>query len=244
MYFISNYLERNNTIATPITSQIYHITATNSSTSPTSPLRPYLFVTSQYNTTDPSSNGTSPIIQNTFHFGISLSSDGDIYGISLTGNSTSNTFGQTGNAGPVRVDGPYSSNFGSKIAPRPTSPPQPSQTKSEDLFTILGGLAGGMFMFFLVYLVLKRRNRKSRALETERFDASGQLGPIGGNGFYEPARYQTPPNYEPQRQGQGQGQGQVFELTTTRVPFGQQQHRVNQPSTRHDGLDAPPAYSA
>ncbi|KAF9124065.1 hypothetical protein BGX30_001116 [Mortierella sp. GBA39] len=241
MYFISNFLETNNTITTPKTSQIYNITTTSStSTSLSTSLRPYLFVTSQYNTTDPSPLATSPIIQNTFHFGISLSRDGDIYGISLSGNSSSNTFGQTVNAGAVWVDAPYASLFGPAPAP-PKEVPQEHYTPRY-LGAILAGLAGGMLVAFSVYhAVKKRRNRKLRALEAERADASGRLGPNDGIGLYEPARYQTP-IYGPQ--GQGQRQGQAIELTTPGVPFSQQQHRVAQPSARHDGLDAPPAYSA
>ncbi|KAG9069765.1 hypothetical protein KI688_009090 [Linnemannia hyalina] len=120
MYFISNLLETNNTITTPKTSQIYPITTTNStSTSLSTPLRPYLFVTSQYNTTDSpiEISYSSPVIQNTFHFGISLSSEGHIYGINLSGNSSSNTFGRTENAGAVWVNAPYDSHFGIALAP-------------------------------------------------------------------------------------------------------------------------------
>ncbi|KAF9541082.1 hypothetical protein EC957_003409 [Mortierella hygrophila] len=119
MYFISNLLETNNTITTPKTSQIYPITTTNSTlTSLSTSLSPYLFVTSQYNTTDPIEiSYSTPFIQNTFHFGISLSPEGHIYGINLSGNSSSNTFGQTENAGAVWVNAPYDSHFGTALGP-------------------------------------------------------------------------------------------------------------------------------
>ncbi|KAH7050476.1 hypothetical protein BKA57DRAFT_491796 [Linnemannia elongata] len=103
MYFISNYLETNNTTTNPITSQVHTITTPSSSTSTslTLTLRPYLFVTSQYNETYATDTSPSnPIVQSTFQFGISLSSDGNIYGINLSANSPSNTFAQTENAGP------------------------------------------------------------------------------------------------------------------------------------------------
>ncbi|KAF8939644.1 hypothetical protein BGZ47_008085 [Haplosporangium gracile] len=229
IFFVSNYLETNNTITDPHTSQLYDIDT--SSASSTAPLRPYQFVTSQYM----ASSVSTTTVLNIFQFGISLSAEGHIRGINLSGNATSNTFGQTANTGAVYVDAPYSSDFG--------PPPSISKEDSPDSITPrkLAGILGGLAMVILLALIIyklwkKRKNRKLRAIEAEAAAAeSDRLGPIFEGGHFEPARYQPP--YYRQRQGI-----ETPAVSCSQQP--QQQHGRNQPSARHDGPDVPPPYSA
>ncbi|KAF9148893.1 hypothetical protein BG015_009374, partial [Linnemannia schmuckeri] len=205
----------------PQTSQLYDIDT--SSVSSTAPLRPYQFVTSQYMASSVTLPTTT--VLNTFQFGISLTAEGHIRGINLSGNATSSTFGQTANTGLVYVDAPYSSEFSSSSSSPKEDPPDSITPRK--LAAILAGLALAMILALLTYrLWREKKNRKLRAIAAE----ASRL---------EPARYQPPYC--------GQGQGQAIELTTRAVPYNQQpqrQHRQNQPSARHDGPDAPPPYSA
>lgn len=214
VYFIYNYLGS----TTPSYSTLYPV----DSSSLNLLLNPYQFVHSLY------PSPTSPGTLNQLDFGISVSNGGDLYGINLSGNSTSNTVGQTSNSGSVYVDAPYDSySIYSNSGPTTVPLPEEAGTNARSMAWILVSIGGALLVGFVVYRVWRQKvNRKMRALQVE---------PVGDRG-----EHLGPSIYQPPQYGLGQGQRQGVELTTPAVPY-RQQHN---PSARHDGADAPPPYSA
>ncbi|KAK3841693.1 MAG: hypothetical protein J3R72DRAFT_444725 [Linnemannia gamsii] len=205
LYFINNYL--NNTAAGPVTiSPSYKISSYPD-------IRPLQFVNIQYPASDNRSASANKLV-----FGISIDSEGQLYGINLAGNqnSTDPRPGQSFTSGFVNVEEPYDS-FQAKINAKESNTPR-------EVAGMMAGLLAAVVLCFLLYKFWKKRNRQ---LKSEA-DAAATAHPL--------AAYQ-PPAYE-QGTGQRQGEGQDFELTTPTVPY------TYSPSSRHDGPDAPPAYRA
>ncbi|KAG0263480.1 hypothetical protein BGZ95_003786 [Linnemannia exigua] len=209
LYFINNYL--NTTTAGPMTvSPSYEITYL-----PT--IRPLQFVNIQYPATD-----NRPAWAKEIMFGISITLEGELYGINLTGNQTTTDTrpGQSSNSGYVFVDQSYESILG--LAPKNPNPDSNSDSHMSP--RMVGGILGGLLAGNLVILLLYKMWKKRRNRQLKNANAAAVALPVG--------------TYQPPGYGPGPGQGQDIELMTPPVPY------TYNPSSRHDGPDVPPAYRA